>query len=51
MLADEIIVLSGGRVVEKGRAREVIRFPRDAYTRKLLDAIPNPFADVERPAS
>lgn len=51
MLADEVIVLSGGRVVEQGRALQVIRDPQDAYTRKLLDAIPNPFADLDRPAA
>ena len=39
-LADEVIVLSGGKVVEQGRALQVIRDPQDAYTRKLLDAIP-----------
>lgn len=44
MLADEIIVLSGGRVVEQGPALKVIRDPEDEYTRTLLDAIPNPFA-------
>jgi peptide/nickel transport system ATP-binding protein len=43
LLADEVIVLNGGRVVEQGPALEVIRNPRDAYTRTLLDAVPNPF--------
>ncbi|GAB3077481.1 ABC transporter ATP-binding protein [Pedococcus soli] len=43
LLADEILVLSQGRVVEQGNALEVIRNPQDAYTRTLLDAIPNPF--------
>ncbi|MCW3158696.1 ABC transporter ATP-binding protein [Micropruina sonneratiae] len=50
MLADEIIVLSQGRVVEQGRALTVIRDPSDDYTRKLLDAIPNPFDKLDRPA-
>ncbi len=44
MLADEIIVLNGGKVVESGDALTVIRHPEDAYTKLLLDAIPNPFA-------
>jgi peptide/nickel transport system ATP-binding protein len=43
LLADEIIVLNGGRVVEQGPALEVIRNPTDSYTRTLLEAIPNPF--------
>ena len=44
MLADEVIVLSQGRVVEQGPALKVIREPEDDYTRQLLDAIPNPFS-------
>ncbi|GAA1837524.1 ABC transporter ATP-binding protein [Microlunatus capsulatus] len=43
MLADEVVVLNEGRVVEQGPALDVIRRPRDPYTRLLLDAIPNPF--------
>ena len=43
MLADEVIVLNDGKVVEQGPTLQVIRDPSDAYTRTLLDAIPNPF--------
>ncbi|SDS48533.1 peptide/nickel transport system ATP-binding protein [Friedmanniella luteola] len=43
MLADEVVVLNEGRVVEQGPALQVIRRPRDAYTRLLLEAVPNPF--------
>ncbi|GAA2168132.1 ABC transporter ATP-binding protein [Pedococcus bigeumensis] len=43
LLADEVLVLSEGRVVEQGHALDVIRNPADAYTQTLLDAIPNPF--------
>jgi peptide/nickel transport system ATP-binding protein len=43
MLADEVIVLNEGRVVEQGPVLQVIRYPQDAYTRTLLDAVPNPF--------
>lgn len=46
MLADEVIVLNQGRVVEQGPAIDVIRNPQDEYTRLLLEAIPNPFADI-----
>ena len=43
MLADAVIVLNEGRVVEQGPALQVIRDPQDDYTRTLLDAVPNPF--------
>ncbi|AXK46654.1 ABC transporter ATP-binding protein [Brachybacterium saurashtrense] len=46
MLADDVIVLNQGRVAEHGTAIDVIRDPQDEYTRRLLDAIPNPFADI-----
>ncbi|MEE1618593.1 ABC transporter ATP-binding protein [Brachybacterium sp. J153] len=49
MLADDVIVLNKGRVVEHGEAIDVIRTPRDEYTRRLLEAIPNPFADLYKP--
>ena len=48
MLSDEVIVLKGGKVVEQGPSLEVIRYPKDAYTQLLLDAIPNPFEDATR---
>ncbi|MDQ6883336.1 MAG: ABC transporter ATP-binding protein [Candidatus Dormibacteraeota bacterium] len=43
MLSDETIVLYQGRVVEHGPSLRVIREPDDPYTRKLLEAVPNPF--------
>jgi peptide/nickel transport system ATP-binding protein len=45
LLADEVLVLSQGRVVEQGSAEQVIRQPRDSYTQLLLAAIPK----LERP--
>ncbi|MEU5947337.1 ABC transporter ATP-binding protein [Micromonospora sp. NPDC047465] len=44
LLADEVLVLHQGILVERGPTREVIGTPRDDYTRLLLDSIPNPFA-------
>ncbi|MDP7107924.1 MAG: ABC transporter ATP-binding protein, partial [Roseibacillus sp.] len=39
-LADNIAVMNAGRIVEYGPAGEVFSNPQDAYTRKLLAAIP-----------
>jgi len=46
MLSDEVVVLNGGQVVEQGPSLEVIRNPKDDYTRLLLNAIPNPFEEA-----
>ncbi len=40
-MADRIVVLYCGRIVERGRARDVIERPRHPYTRGLLDSIPH----------
>lgn len=44
-LADEILVLNRGRVVEDGDAEAIIANPQHEYTRLLLGSIPNPFAE------
>jgi peptide/nickel transport system ATP-binding protein len=44
-LADEIVVMRGGRVVEAGPAEKVLRQPNADYTRELLAAVPR----VHRP--
>jgi peptide/nickel transport system ATP-binding protein len=49
MLSDEVIVLNQGRVVEMGPSLEVIRNPKDVYTRRLLDAIPSPDSQAGAP--
>ncbi len=49
MLADEIMVLNHGKVVEQGDSHEVIANPQDEYTHLLLSSIPNPFADLDVP--
>ncbi|EMY35055.1 ABC transporter [Arthrobacter crystallopoietes BAB-32] len=40
-LADEIAVMQGGRIVESGRASEVLANPQHEYTQALIDAIPS----------
>jgi peptide/nickel transport system ATP-binding protein len=42
LLADEVMVLNEGVMVEHGPTLEVIGRAKDAYTRKLLAAIPRP---------
>jgi peptide/nickel transport system ATP-binding protein len=44
-LADEIMVLNKGRIVEDGDADSVITNPQHEYTQLLLGSIPNPFAE------
>ena len=39
-VADRIAVMNAGRVVETGPAAQVISSPKDAYTKKLLSAVP-----------
>lgn len=39
-LASRIVVLNKGRIVEAGPAADVIRDPKDSYTRALIDAVP-----------
>ena len=39
-LADDVLVMQQGRVVERGSVDEVFASPRTDYTRSLLDAIP-----------
>ncbi|MBB3609706.1 ABC transporter ATP-binding protein [Rhizobium sp. BK602] len=40
-LADRVLVMRNGEVVEEGRTEEILSAPRHPYTRQLLDAIPS----------
>jgi peptide/nickel transport system ATP-binding protein len=40
-IADRVVVMQEGRVVEQGAAATVLRDPRDAYTRMLIRAVPS----------
>jgi len=42
VVTDNIMVLNGGAVVERGVTADVLQNPQDDYTIRLLDAIPNP---------
>jgi peptide/nickel transport system ATP-binding protein len=39
-IADKVVVLQNGRIVESGAADDVLMRPGHAYTRMLLDAVP-----------
>ncbi|MGQ9864206.1 MAG: ABC transporter ATP-binding protein [Bacteroidia bacterium] len=39
-MSDRLFVMNEGKVVESGASEEVYRAPKDAYTQKLIDAIP-----------
>ena len=39
-MADTMAVMEGGRIIEQGRAEEIYANPSEAYTRRLIDAIP-----------
>ena len=39
-MADEIIVMRYGDVVERGTAEEIVNNPQQEYTKELLDAVP-----------
>jgi peptide/nickel transport system ATP-binding protein len=42
LVCDELIVLQQGRIVERGATDDVLNAPQQAYTRRLLDAVPRP---------
>ncbi|WFR68256.1 ATP-binding cassette domain-containing protein [Curtobacterium flaccumfaciens] len=40
-LADEVLVMQGGRIVESGPAGAILESPQHPYTRQLIDAVPS----------
>ena len=40
-IADRVVVMRQGRLVEQGTAEEVLTNPQDPYTRMLIDAVPS----------
>ena len=39
-MADQVLVMQGGRMVEFGDAKQVLEAPQEAYTKKLMSAVP-----------
>jgi ABC-type oligopeptide transport system ATPase subunit len=46
-ISDRIVVLYRGKVVEEGQPEQIVNHPRHAYTRLLINSIPEP--DPDRP--
>ena len=40
-VADDVLVMRGGRVIESGSVHDVFSSPRDPYTRSLIEAAPS----------
>ena len=47
-IADHVLVMHGGRIVEEGPRAQVLTHPRHDYTRALLAAVPQPRPHPER---
>ena len=47
-IADEILVMYAGQIVERGPVEDVLAEPLHPYTRLLLAAVPDPSAPAER---
>ncbi len=45
-VADEVLVLYAGQIVERGPTDEVLQSPMHPYTKLLLSAVPNPAAGL-----
>ncbi|MGP7960467.1 ABC transporter ATP-binding protein [Sanguibacter sp. A247] len=48
MLADRVVVLQNGKIVEQGNRADVLGNPREEYTRRLLAAAPVPEPGEQR---
>lgn len=47
-MADRIIVMNGGKVVERGKAQDVFTNPVHAYTQRLMSAVPHAASTPKR---
>ena len=48
MLADRVVVLRNGQVVESGTTHQVLHEPKDAYTKRLVAAAPVPDPELQK---
>jgi len=42
LLADRIVVMNHGKIVEQGNKEDILRNPQEAYTQRLIAAVPLP---------
>ncbi|MCL6707865.1 ABC transporter ATP-binding protein [Pseudomonas sp. R2.Fl] len=50
-IADKVIVMEKGRLIEQGTAERVLRAPQEPYTRRLLAAIPTMRTEARAPVA
>ncbi|WP_103063357.1 ABC transporter ATP-binding protein [Actinomyces qiguomingii] len=48
LLADDVVVMEQGRVVETGPSDEIFASPREEYTKRLIEAVPGSGIDLYR---
>ncbi|MFG6445255.1 dipeptide ABC transporter ATP-binding protein [Microbacterium sp. P07] len=46
-MADRIVVLHNGKIAEQGTRDEILRSPKEAYTQRLIAAIPVPDPEIQ----
>ncbi|MBC7517717.1 MAG: ABC transporter ATP-binding protein [Microbacteriaceae bacterium] len=48
LLADRVVVMNHGRIVEQGSTEQILRAPQDPYTQRLIAAVPLPDPEAQR---
>lgn len=45
-IADEMMVIYNGRIVEKGKVWDIVKNPKHEYTQQLIEAVPDPYKRI-----
>ena len=45
-MADQLLIMNQGKIVESGEADDIYKAPKNAYTKRLINAIPNGFINL-----